>query len=233
MTRRKYRYNAVIVVFTTPQLHSTKSELRFLTGSNRTRGVSEICNGEDLWKWSRLEIGLKDVRWSTIPQKQFIIIFIVIEQFHGFNSNMVTLEKRTKFVKSLRLRHLNDTIDVILMSLLLNKSHDIRILSLWFLNLLFAVGLSLAIRQQCGKISVQSQQQRYWNNIHRHVFINDFENAFFYRVISHGLWYFSVKINPFMHVGKWPDRLLKVLQRSHHNILKVSVTIFQYYAWKG
>ena len=43
---------------------------------------------------------------------------------------MVTLEKRTKFVKSLRLRHLNDTIDVILMSLLLNKSHDIRILSL-------------------------------------------------------------------------------------------------------
>ena len=73
---------------------------------------------------------------------------------------MVTLEKRTKFVKSLRLRHLNDTIDVIL-SLLLNKSHDNRILSLWFLNLLFAVGLSLAIRQQCGKISVQSQQQRY------------------------------------------------------------------------
>ena len=74
---------------------------------------------------------------------------------------MVTLEKRTKFVKSLRLRHLNDTTDVILMSLLLNRSHDIRILSLWFLNLLFAVGLSLAIRQQCGKISVQSQQQRY------------------------------------------------------------------------
>ena len=104
---------------------------------------------------------------------------------------------------------------------------------MWFLNLLFAGGLSLAIRQQCGKISVQSQQQRYWNNFHRHVFINDFENAFFYRVMSHGLWYFSVKINPFMHVGKWPDRLLKVLQRSHHNILKVSVTIFQYYAWKG
>ena len=74
---------------------------------------------------------------------------------------MVTLEKRTKFVKSSRLKHLNDAIDVILMSLLLTKSHDIRILSLWFLNLLFAEGLSLAIRQQCGKISVQSQQQRY------------------------------------------------------------------------
>ena len=37
-----------IVVITTAQLHSTKPELRFCAGSNPARGVSEICNGEDL-----------------------------------------------------------------------------------------------------------------------------------------------------------------------------------------
>ena len=37
-----------VVVITTAQLHSTKPELRFCRGSNSARGVSEICNGEDL-----------------------------------------------------------------------------------------------------------------------------------------------------------------------------------------
>ena len=37
-----------VVVITTAQLHSTKSELRFCAGSNPARGVSEICDGEDL-----------------------------------------------------------------------------------------------------------------------------------------------------------------------------------------
>ena len=37
-----------VVVITTAQLHSTKSELRFCTGSNPACGVSEIRDGEDL-----------------------------------------------------------------------------------------------------------------------------------------------------------------------------------------
>ena len=37
-----------VVVITTAELHSTKSELRFCTGSNLARGVSEIRDGEDL-----------------------------------------------------------------------------------------------------------------------------------------------------------------------------------------
>ena len=37
-----------VVVITTAQLHSTKPELRFCTGSNPARGVSEIRDGEDL-----------------------------------------------------------------------------------------------------------------------------------------------------------------------------------------
>ena len=37
-----------VVVITTAQLHSTKPELRFCAGSNPARGVSEICDGEDL-----------------------------------------------------------------------------------------------------------------------------------------------------------------------------------------
>ena len=42
-------------------------------------GVSEIRGGEDLWQWSRLEIKLNAFRRSTIPQKQFIIIIIMIK----------------------------------------------------------------------------------------------------------------------------------------------------------
>ena len=38
----------VKVVITTAQIHSTKPELRFSVGSNPARGVSEICDGEDL-----------------------------------------------------------------------------------------------------------------------------------------------------------------------------------------
>ena len=37
-----------VVVIINPKLHSTKPELRFCAGSNPVRGVSEICDGEDL-----------------------------------------------------------------------------------------------------------------------------------------------------------------------------------------
>ena len=37
-----------VVVITIAQLYSSKSELRFCTGSNPARGVSEIRDGEDL-----------------------------------------------------------------------------------------------------------------------------------------------------------------------------------------
>ena len=36
------------MVITTTQLHSTKPELGLCAGSNPARGVSEICDGEDL-----------------------------------------------------------------------------------------------------------------------------------------------------------------------------------------
>ena len=60
------------------RLHSTNSELRFCAGPNPAPGVSEIRNDEDLWQWSRLEVRLKAFRRSTIPQKPFIIIIIII-----------------------------------------------------------------------------------------------------------------------------------------------------------
>ena len=63
-----------VVVITTAQLQSIKPELRFCSGSNHARGVSEIRDGEDLWQWSRLKIRLDAFRWSTVPQKQFIIM---------------------------------------------------------------------------------------------------------------------------------------------------------------
>ena len=57
-----------VVVITTAHLHSTKPELRLCAGWNPACGISEICNGEDLWQWTRLEIRLNLFCWSTIPQ---------------------------------------------------------------------------------------------------------------------------------------------------------------------
>ena len=45
-----------VAVITTAQLYSTKPELRLCAGSNPDRDASEICDGEDLWQWPRLEI---------------------------------------------------------------------------------------------------------------------------------------------------------------------------------
>ena len=67
-----------VVVTTIAQFHSTKPKLRFCAGSNPARAMSEIRDDEDLWQWSRLEIRLTVFRRSTIPQKQFIIIIIII-----------------------------------------------------------------------------------------------------------------------------------------------------------
>ena len=70
LTCSKIPYPCVVVV-TTAQLHSTKPELRFCTGWHPACGVSKICDGEDLWQWSRLEIRLYAYafRRSTMPQK--------------------------------------------------------------------------------------------------------------------------------------------------------------------
>ena len=66
-----------VLVITTAQLHPTKTELRFCIGSNPAWGVSKIRDGEDLWQWLRLYRRLNALLWSTIPQKQFIIIIII------------------------------------------------------------------------------------------------------------------------------------------------------------
>ena len=63
-----HNINRVVVVITTAQLHSTKSEIRFCTRSNPVHGVSEIRNGENLWQWSPLEIRLNVFRRPTVPQ---------------------------------------------------------------------------------------------------------------------------------------------------------------------
>ena len=70
--------SSLLLVISTAQRHSTKSELRYCAGSNPARSVSGIQDGEDLWQQSLLEIRLHTFRRSTISQKQFIIIIIVI-----------------------------------------------------------------------------------------------------------------------------------------------------------
>ena len=59
----------IVVAITTAQRYSTKPELRFCAGLSPCC-MSEICDGEDLWQWSWLEIKLSIFSWSTIPPKQ-------------------------------------------------------------------------------------------------------------------------------------------------------------------
>ena len=68
------------MVITTAQLHSSKSELRFCVGSNPAGGGSEICDGENLWQWSRLEIRRK--RLSSVNHSTKTIHHQFIS--HGF-----------------------------------------------------------------------------------------------------------------------------------------------------
>ena len=68
----------IVVIITNAQLHSRKPELSFRRSSDPARGVSEICDGEDLGQWCRLEIKINVFRRSTITQKQFIIINLLI-----------------------------------------------------------------------------------------------------------------------------------------------------------
>ena len=52
-----------VVAVTTAQHHSTKPQLRFCTGSNLSCTMLDICDGENLLKWSQMETRLHAVRW--------------------------------------------------------------------------------------------------------------------------------------------------------------------------
>ena len=67
-----------VAVLATAQLYSAKPEIRFCTGSVPARGVSEICDGENHWQWSRLEISLHVLRRLTTLQKDFIIFIVML-----------------------------------------------------------------------------------------------------------------------------------------------------------
>ena len=71
-------FSLIIRLYTTAQLHSIKPDFRFCADLFPPRSVSEIRDGEDIWRWSWLEIRLKAFRWSITPQKQFIIVIIII-----------------------------------------------------------------------------------------------------------------------------------------------------------
>ena len=48
-------------------LHSTKLELKFSAGSNPARSMLKICDGENLWQWTRFETERFS---SNIPPKK-------------------------------------------------------------------------------------------------------------------------------------------------------------------
>ena len=75
-----------VAVIKTAELPSSKQELRFGAGSNSVCDLSQIRDGEDLCQWSLLEIRLNTFRWSTTPQKQFIIIIMMIIKILKFSN---------------------------------------------------------------------------------------------------------------------------------------------------
>ena len=60
-----------VVVITTVQLHLTWFELSFCVDLNPPCRVSEICDGENFWHWSRLKTSINTFRRSTIPANAF------------------------------------------------------------------------------------------------------------------------------------------------------------------
>ena len=76
---QKVQWRRGVLVITIAQIHSTKLQLRFCADSNLLHGVSDIRYREDFWQWSRLKIRLNAFCRSIIPQKQFIIIIIIID----------------------------------------------------------------------------------------------------------------------------------------------------------
>ena len=59
-------------VFQIVQMVTNRAK-RLIWKERESRGVLEIRDGEDLWRWPWLEISLNAFRRSAIPQKQFII----------------------------------------------------------------------------------------------------------------------------------------------------------------
>ena len=85
-----------VVDYTTAQIYSTKSELKFYAGSNPAHGVSKICDGENPWQWPRL-----GKRWKRLLSVKYsskvinITIIVIINSFtvffcHGLYLNQVS-----------------------------------------------------------------------------------------------------------------------------------------------
>ena len=71
----------------TTSLNEAWTKALLCAGSNPTSGVQEIYVGENLWQRSWLQIRVNAFCRSTIPQKQFIIIIIILyfRVFHSHN----------------------------------------------------------------------------------------------------------------------------------------------------
>ena len=115
------------VVITTAQLHSVKPELRFCTGSNLACGVSEIRDGDGLWQWSRLEIRLHAFRRPTKPQKQFIIIIIIIKKYIFWINAHPPIEEQSNegWNTSIQLENNGPSIKVLLIFLFLTMNFNL------------------------------------------------------------------------------------------------------------
>ena len=81
-----------VVVIVTVKFHSTKSEIRFCAGSNPAASVLGICDGENLWQWSPLEIRLNAFHKLNIPQKQFIIMMMITNSLSHFSLRLFAFE---------------------------------------------------------------------------------------------------------------------------------------------
>ena len=107
-------------IITTAQLHSTKPELWFCTGSNPAGSMLEIRDVEDLWQWSRLEIRLTAILITKVQNKT---------SSNSYFKNLFN-ENDTEWVAIYVLPNLlSSTISSILQSVLYNIIHNILFLN--------------------------------------------------------------------------------------------------------
>ena len=99
-----------VVVITTAKLHSTKSKLRFCAGSNPGHGMSEICNGKNIWQLPWL-----DIRSNAFPAKTITSSSSAIYRIECFHNKKAKLQIFV-FKKTLLKRFWTNTVTLNLRS---------------------------------------------------------------------------------------------------------------------
>ena len=81
-----------MVIFTA-QFHKTKTEIRFWPGSNSAIAMSEVCDGENLTRWSRPDLRLSLINHSAKAIHHYIPFLTIILDITHFTNQEIILKR--------------------------------------------------------------------------------------------------------------------------------------------